>query len=298
MRKWSDAKKSNTNFWVCSPAGGTYDRAIELSPETPGSTKFVVQRPTLKPVWYDWRVPSRHGVLYYYQQLVLRTAFRDSTPSALIRCWTANASGSMREECICRGLTHSDAAQEMQQVQPITSIPWLGRERSPLLLTALLLPFYAYTPQVGDAARRRHFTVEQVATMLSQEEEYRGLAEFMYDDDDDEAPGTTTAPDLPDDDITDEDASRFAREVASANRNDADARPPAPNVELGEDGIATWYKSVQIDGVERITPIRLKQAQYEHYQNLAGEGTQSAAGHKQLLTFLSGQVRPNPNHEP
>ena len=191
MRKWSPAKRSNTNYWVCSPAGGTYDRAIELSPETPRSTKFVVQRLTLKPAWYDWRLPSRHGVLYYYQQLVLRTAFRDSTPSALIRCWTANASGSMREECICRGLTHSDAAQEMQQVQPITSIPWLGRERSPLLLTALLLPFYAYTPQVGDAARRRHFTVEQVATMLSQEEEYNGLADFMFNDDDDEAPRPT-----------------------------------------------------------------------------------------------------------
>ena len=149
------------------------------------------------------------------------------------------------------------------------------------------------TLQVGDAARRRHFTVEQVATMLSQEEEYNGLADFMFNDDDDEAPGTTTAPDLPDDDITDEDASRFAREVASANRNDADTRPPAPNVLLGEDGIATWYKSVQIDGVERITPIRLKQAQYDHYLNLAGEGPQSAAGHKQLLTFLSGQARAN-----
>ena len=116
MHKWSPTKVSNTNYWVCSPAGGTYDRAVELSAAPPG-TKFVVQRSTLKPVWYDWRVPSRHGPLYYYQQLVLRTAFRDSTPSALIRCWTANASGSMREECIRRGLTHADADQEMQQVR-------------------------------------------------------------------------------------------------------------------------------------------------------------------------------------
>ena len=147
---------------------------------------------------------------------------------------------------------------------------------------------------MGDDARRRHFTVEQVATMLSQEEEYHGLADFMFNGDDDEAPGTTTAPDLPDDDddITDEDASRFAREIATANRGDADARPPAPNVVLGDDGIATWYKAVQADGVERVTPIRLKQAQYEHYLNLAGEGPESAAGHKQLLTFLSGQARP------
>jgi hypothetical protein len=153
------------------------------------------------------------------------------------------------------------------------------------------------TPQVGNDARQRHFTVEQVATMLAQEEEYRGLAEFMFNDDDDDAPGTINAPDLPDDDddITDEDASRFAREVASANRDDLTARPPAPNVVLGADGIATWYKSVRIEiGEEvRVTPIRLKHAQYEHYLNLAGEGPQSAAGHKQLLTFLSGQARPN-----
>ena len=48
---------------------------------------------------------------------------------------------------------------------------------------------------------------------------------------------------------------------------------------------------MQIDGVEHITPIPLKYAQYEHYMNLAGEGPRSAAGHKQLLTFLSGQAR-------
>ena len=48
---------------------------------------------------------------------------------------------------------------------------------------------------------------------------------------------------------------------------------------------------MQIDGVEHITPIPLKEAQYEHYMNLAGEGPRSASGHKQLLTFLSGQAR-------
>ena len=88
--------------------------------------------------------------------------------------------------------------------------------------------------QVGDDARRRHFTVEQVATMLAQEEEYRGLADFMFELDDDEAPGTATARDLPDDDITDDDASRFAREIAAANRGDPDALPPVPRVVLGE----------------------------------------------------------------
>ena len=197
MNKWSPTKVGNTNFWVCSPAGGTYDRAIELSPETPRSTKFVVQRQTLKPVWYDWRLPSRHGSIYYYQQLVLRTAFCNSTPSALIRCWTANASGSMREECICRGLTHSDATQEMQQVRPTTSIPCPGRVFTMAAycpVTALLclhLLCLQNPSQMGDAARRRHFTVEQVATMLSQEEEYNGLADFMFNDDDDEAPRPT-----------------------------------------------------------------------------------------------------------
>ena len=129
LLKWSSTRRNNTNFWVCSPAGGPYDRMIELDTASgtwrtrtgtlaPPSTKFVVQRSAPKPVWYDWRLPSRHGALYYYQQLILRTPFRDSTPSALIRCWTANASGSMREECIRRGLIHADADQEMQQAQP------------------------------------------------------------------------------------------------------------------------------------------------------------------------------------
>ena len=117
LLKWPEARRNNTNYWVCSPAGKPYDRMVQLS-AVPPSTKFVVQRSALKPVWYDWRLPSRHGALYYYQQLILRTPFRDSTPSALIRCWTANASGSMREECIRRGLTHADADQEMQQAQP------------------------------------------------------------------------------------------------------------------------------------------------------------------------------------
>ena len=114
LLNWSDTRLSNTNYWVCSPAGGPYERLIDLQAAPPG-IKFVVQRPAPKPVWYDWRLPSRHGALYYYQQLILRTPFRDSTPSALIRCWEANASGSMREECIRRGLTHADASEELQQ---------------------------------------------------------------------------------------------------------------------------------------------------------------------------------------
>lgn len=252
VKKWTEAKKGKTDYWLCSPAGSTYDRMVEPG-DVQDSAKFVVRRMTPKPIWFDWRLPSRHGALYYYQQLVLRTPFRDSTPSALIRDWTANASGSMREECIRRGLTHADAAQEMQQLRA--------------------------------AAGQRHFSVEQVATMLVQEEEFHGLADFMFEGDDDAAPDAAGSTDLldDDDDITDEDADRFTREIATSNRGDDATRPDSPIVLLGADGVATWYKSVQVGGALRITPIRLKKAQYEHYMRLR------QAGKKQLLTFLSGQ---------
>ena len=129
--------------------------------------------------------------------------------------------------------------------------------------------------------------------MLAQEEEYHSLAEFMFEGDDDVAPNARAAPDLADDDddLCDEDADRFAREIAAANRNDPDQRPPRPVVIVGDDGVATWHRSTTIGDVTRITPIPLKAAQYDHYCRL------QHAGEKQLLTFLSGQVRSS-SHPP
>ena len=64
----------------------------------------------MRPIAYDWRLPDRHGNLYYYQKLLLNIPFRDETPTALVSRTPADATlpsnprGSMREECVCRGL--------------------------------------------------------------------------------------------------------------------------------------------------------------------------------------------------
>ena len=45
-------------------------------------SKWVVARESVRPVWYDWMLPSKHGTLYFYQRLLLRTPWRDSTPES------------------------------------------------------------------------------------------------------------------------------------------------------------------------------------------------------------------------
>lgn len=125
VQKWSQKKLDETCKWRCSNAGTAYlhgDRYDmrdftfkEYLNELPADTKFVVKKPESRPVWWDWRLPSRHGVLYYYQLLMLRVPFRNSAPAAFIQSHVRNPSGSLREECIVRGMV--DPNDETAQVR-------------------------------------------------------------------------------------------------------------------------------------------------------------------------------------
>ena len=69
--------------------------------------RYVVARAETVPIAYDWRLPDRHGPLYFYQKLVLNRPFRDSTPSAMIT-YASNPTGSLHEECKLSYMPGSD----------------------------------------------------------------------------------------------------------------------------------------------------------------------------------------------
>lgn len=55
------------------------------------------------PVVYSWRLPHRHGNLFWYQQLVLKVPWRDASPEAFMDP-AANPRACLRQECIDRGI--------------------------------------------------------------------------------------------------------------------------------------------------------------------------------------------------
>ena len=79
-----------------------YDDHEPDSPAHPESY-WVVPRITLRPVIYDFKLPDKHGMEYYYQKLLLNIPFRDATPSALVD-YTNNPHGTLKQECIVRNL--------------------------------------------------------------------------------------------------------------------------------------------------------------------------------------------------
>ena len=234
-------------------------------------SRWVVARESVRPVWYDWMLPSKHGTLYFYQRLLLRTPWRDSTPESFIESYTTNPLGSLRRECELRGVlaTGEDGLRE------------------------------AVT---GDAARRR-FSPESVEAMLAQEDMLDAVQPMLDamtagvlggpGDGGDGADGGGGGADgggcdgngQVDDDreAAGADAARLRNEI----RNARYGQPPGPAPRLEESPsecyegttvpIVTWHEP----GVAR--PHVLKQAQYEAYTLL------QQAGEKQLHAFLSGE---------
>ena len=217
---------------------------------------YAVLRRQPRPVWWDWRTPSKHGVTYYYQKLVLAVPFGggaevpDSTPTSFLSA--ANQSGSLREECQLRTLVGDDEAET-----------------------------------VAADARARHFTPDQVAAMVEQEHELAGLVEMMEGGDDDADGGVVDpraaaddAAALADGDGDDDDgaaaAARLQREVDGGG-----ARPPRPDVVVdATSGVATW-REPQSDG--STIAFKLTAQQYVGYLLYQDAGT------KQIVSFLSGE---------
>ena len=161
---------------------------------------------------WDWKLPSKHGGAYYYSKLLINVPFRSSIPSAFITpppqagdTVTAanangNSSGSLREECVLRGLIDGDDE----------------------------------AATVAADARARHFTPEQVLSMLAAEAEYRTTTDAVTD-----AMAGEDAPELgePENPIVHETADERAAIAAAFEDNDG-ACPNVPFVD--EDHV--WHE--------------------------------------------------------
>lgn len=69
----------------------------ELEGDECGRIRCVVKRHERKVIATAWRLPDRHGPLYYYQKLLLNVTWRDPTPTAFIT--PDNPRGSLAEQC-------------------------------------------------------------------------------------------------------------------------------------------------------------------------------------------------------
>ena len=169
-------------------ASGTYTHA-----STRGS--WVVRRLRPQPLWWDWMMPSKHGQAYYYQKLLLTQPFRCAEPRSFVTLASQsanfNVSGSMREECVLRGVI--DAEDELATLR--------------------------------HDAHERHMTPEAMTRMLAQENEYRGSDEAVLNAMNNEEAAELGADDGLGDAITPEDLERFNDELRSTA-----LPPPAPRM--------------------------------------------------------------------
>ena len=219
-----------------------------------GSSREAVEKP--HPIWWDWKLPSKHHAAYYYQKLLLSVPFRDSTPSSFITHPPApgepvhagnangNASGSLREECILRELVNGE--DEMATLEA--------------------------------DARARHFSPEQVTAMLAAEGEYAGTEEAVLDamqGEDAALLGDLGPVDAGANDETPEDRARLAAELDAAEGPGTE--PPPPPI-VHANGI---WDEILADGT--IEPVQLNEEQHFAYLKL------TRMGDKQLLVYLSGQ---------
>ena len=90
VKKWRDmtaGQRDRSNVEMrCIALPGEDEGAMLVDDALAGGphehSKWVVARESVRPVWYDWMLPSKHGTLYFYQRLLLRTPWRDSTPES------------------------------------------------------------------------------------------------------------------------------------------------------------------------------------------------------------------------
>ena len=297
---------------LCDPVGG-YQLSAEtnryeyrtlqaedqwLSPYVPLwllATGASMNMQCVRPVWYDWMLPSKHGTLYFYQRLLLKTPWRDSTPESFIESYTTNPLGSLRRECELRGVLEvgDDGLRE------------------------------AVT---GDATRRR-FSPESVEAMLAQEDMLDAVQPMLdamtadalggpgdggggahgglgADGGADGGGGCGNGQAGDDTEEAGVDAARLRNEISNARYE----QPPGPAPRLEESlsecyegtvvPIVTWHEP----GVPR--PHVLKQAQYEAYTLLqpppsttrVAALTTSTRAHARPSTIAScGSAAPTPS---
>ena len=215
---------------------------------------YTIARTTRMPVSWDWLLPNKHGLLYYYQRLLLATPFRCALPSSFIS--HDNAERSLPRECEIRGIILNSSVTE----------------------------------QVQADATDRLFGPEAVTGMMESVDEYEAIMEVMADGDDgmNEASmvelenGCPLCADTRR--LIEEDIASLDNALSSVGNR---ARPDAPIIDRvndpasGED-VFTWQRP-DAEGPGGSTPVVLKPGQVKAYQALKD------AGEVQLRAFLSGE---------
>ena len=215
---------------------------------------WVVRRLKPQPLWWDWMMPSKHGQAYYYQKLLLTQPFRCAEPRSFVTLASQsanfNVSGSMREECVLRGVI--DAEDELATLR--------------------------------HDAHERHMTSEAMTRMLAQETEYRGSGDAVLDAMNNEEAAELGADDGLGDAIAPEDLERFNDELRSTA-----PPPPAPRVvgnvwykslANGEEQ-ALVLNAEQLDAYEKMKTAGSKQL----LVYLSGQGGTGKSTLIQLLTL-------------
>ena len=240
------------SYWRCTDAGkpiGDHD-----DPQT--NDIYAFKKTEVRPIAYDWRLPDRHGNLYYYQKLLLNIPFRDETPTALVSRTPADATlpsnprGSMREECVCRGLIPNGDLDEV----------------------------------VRREAEKRLFMPEQIQSMVDRVSDFVAIMDLMTFDDEGNGGAGSQGGTAADGAARSTDMARLADDISRARGEPLHVVAP-----LVRDGV--WYEC-RDDGTPILTAsgdpvrIRLKAKQLHAYHMLQKAGP---GGGRQLVTFLSGE---------
>lgn len=240
----------------------------ELSEEDTKKVRCVVERPEPKAIAVAWRLPDKHGPLYFYQKLMLNCPWRDCTPTAFLTA--DNPRGSLEEQC------------------RITRRPL--RDGSP---GETILPDGDLAEIARHEAEARLFSPEQVKAIVERATEHQetmdAMLHLMEDDDgggagDDGGHATAALGDLaPDDGSTatdlQADARRMVDEIAQARG--APAFMPRPILTPTADGGLSWSDTNR-PGASGLTFV-LKPKQVEAFTLLKQAST------KQIHAFLSGE---------
>ena len=240
------------SYWRCTDAG----KPIGDPDDPQTNDMYAIKKTEVRPIAYDWRLPDRHGNLYYYQKLLLNIPFRDETPTALVSRTPADATlpsnprGSMREECVCRGLIPNGDLDEV----------------------------------VRREAEKRLFMPEQIQSMVDRVSDFVAIMDLMTFDDEGNGGAGSQGGTAADGAARSADMARLADDISRARGEPLHVVAP-----LVRDGV--WYEC-RDNGTPILTAsgdpvrIRLKAKQLHAYHMLQKAGP---GGGRQLVTFLSGE---------
>ena len=243
----STQTKDSGAFWVC--AGQT----IDYSSADVDKIYYTVRRSKPIPVSYDFLLPDRHGIMYYYQRLLLGTAFRSAIPADFISD-NVNATRSLIEECSVRNLLLNGDVEQ----------------------------------QVAQDAKDRLFGPEAIAGMVEHISEFNAIMDIMSN-----ASGTDYGDSMksleeqcPLSDETRRLIEGDMQRLQSTIPQLSPALPSGPELEktVGDDGAEVWvWQNCPDKECGGVKSIRLKSGQVRCFNLLKD------AGEIQVLAFLSGE---------